>query len=59
MELVPDSAVVGKAVMVVWHSETSPEVMQPLVERLRGRVGDRGSVSLENADRLEKSECRG
>ena len=58
MELVPDSALVNRRVMVVWHGGTSPEVLQPLVERLRGRVGEKGRVMLENADRLESSECK-
>jgi hypothetical protein len=53
MELVPDSALLNRAVMVVWHGGTTPEVLQPLVERLRERVGEKGRVMLENADRLE------
>lgn len=58
MELVPDSALVDRTVMVVWHAGTTPEELQPLVERLRERVGKKGRVTLENADRLESSEWR-
>lgn len=50
---VPDSALVDRAVLVVWHGVSTPEVMQSLVEELRARVGVNGTVSLENADRLE------
>ncbi|CAI8032858.1 Anamorsin [Geodia barretti] len=53
MELVPDSALLNRTVMVVWHGGTTPEVLQPLVKRLRERVGEKGRVMLENADRLE------
>ena len=56
MELLPDSALVGRTVLVIWHSGITPEVMQPLVEGLRARVGEKGSVSLENSDRLENGE---
>ena len=53
---VPDSALVDRTVLVIWHSGSSPEVLQPLVNRLRTRVGEKGRVMLENVDRLESCE---
>lgn len=50
---IPDSALVDRTVLVIWHGVSTPEVMQPLVEELRARVGENGTVSLENAERLE------
>ena len=52
----PDSALVERTVLVIWHSESMPEVMQPIIERLRARVGEKGSVRLENADRFENGK---
>lgn len=50
---IPDSALVDRVVLVVWHGVSTPEVMESLVGELRARVGEKGTVSLENADRLE------
>jgi hypothetical protein len=50
---IPDSALVDRTVLVIWHSGSTPEVLQPLVERLRARAGENGRVTLENVDRLE------
>ena len=53
---IPDSALVDRTVLVIWHSGSTPEVLQPLVERLRARAGENGRVTLENVDRLENCE---
>ena len=59
---IPDAVLAGRAVLVIWHGGNATEVLQPLVEELRGRVGVRGSLSLENVERLaicEWGEARG
>lgn len=53
---IPDSALVDKNVLVIWHGGTERETVQTLTERLRARVGEKGRVILENADRLEACE---
>ena len=56
---VPDSLVDGREVLVMWHAGNTAEVMQPLVEELRRRVGEKGRVSVENAERLAVGENNG
>ena len=49
---VPDSELVGRVVMVVWHQAHAAETIQPLLKGLMERVGETGRVVVENAERL-------
>ena len=56
---IPDSVLVDKIVLVIWHGGTTRDTVQSFTERLRDRVGEKGRVVLENADRLEACELSG
>ena len=49
---VPERVLAGRVVLVIWHQAHTPEVMQPLLERMMERVGATGRVVVENAERL-------
>lgn len=49
---VPERVLAGRVVLVIWHQAHTPEVMQPLLERMMERVGETGKVVVENAERL-------
>lgn len=42
----------GKRVLLVWHGGHSPEALQPVVEGLREKAGNEGTVLLEHEQRL-------
>ena len=53
---VPDTLISGREVLVIWHAGNAAETMQPLVEELRKRAGEKGRVSVENVERLAVGE---
>ena len=42
----------GGRVLLVWHGGHSPEAVQSVVKGLREEAGDKATVLLEHADRL-------
>lgn len=54
---VSEELVRGKKVLLVWHGGHSPDALQPVVEGLREKAGNDGTVLLEHAQRLNIGEC--
>ena len=54
---VSEELVRGKKVLLVWHGGHSPDALQPVVEGLREKAGNDGTVLLEHAQRLDIGEC--
>lgn len=54
---VSEEVVRGKKVLLVWHGGHSPEALQPVVEGLRAKAGNDGTVLLEHAQRLNIGKC--
>lgn len=52
-----DELVVGKSVLLVWNEGCDGEKMKQVVESLRSMTGERGSISLEHAERLIMGTC--
>ena len=42
----------GQKVLLLWKEGAQPEQLQQTVTELRSKVGEKGSVKLENVDRL-------
>ena len=54
---VSEDLVRGKRVLLVWHGGHSPEALQPVVEGLREKAGNEGTVLLEHTQRLNIGVC--
>ena len=54
---VSEELVRGKKVLLVWHGGHSPDALQPVVEGLRAKAGNDGTVLLEHAQRLNIGKC--
>ena len=52
-----EDLVAGKRVLLIWHGGNSTEATQQVVEDLRCKAGESGTVLLEHAQRLLMGQC--